>query len=82
MAPILTTAFGTYVDLSFIGMYQAWVQLFGMLVSIAVILSVLVAVDRLTQVLALLSYGWALFGMCVALHASGRLGMQRVVLGI
>lgn len=43
-------AFDAYVDLSVIGLYQAWVQLFGWLVWTAVALSVLVAVDRLLQV--------------------------------
>lgn len=47
---MFSTAFDAYVDLSFIGLYQAWVQLFGWLVWVAVTLSVLVAVDRLAQV--------------------------------
>lgn len=74
-ATALATAFDTYVDLSFIGLYQAWVQLFGVLVSIAVILSVLVAVDRLLQVPALLCCACDMSSVLVNLGASGGTGI-------
>lgn len=76
---MFSTAFDAYVDLSFIGLYQAWVQLFGWLVWAAVALSVLVAVDRLVQVVG---HCWAMndaaHALCASRWASASRGVQIV----